>query len=144
MNRYVRIKTYLYILPEISGHRLQLKCIVGHFFLVPSLHREYYRTTYSTFITCITIIIIISREAAHKMKICLHSVCSPGSCRIFHYASGDWHCPSSNAELCTNTLVVWCQSKTSNLKFITAHFVSFPSAASQVNGLPVIPQRKVK
>ena len=37
-------KTYLYILPEISAHHLQLKCIGGHFVSVPSLHREYYRT----------------------------------------------------------------------------------------------------
>ena len=38
MNRYVCIKTYLYILPEISAHHLQLKCIGGHVFSVPSLH----------------------------------------------------------------------------------------------------------
>ena len=44
MNMYVCIKTYLYILPEISAHHLQLKCMGGHFFSVPSLHREYYRT----------------------------------------------------------------------------------------------------
>ena len=31
MNRYVCIKTHLYILPEISGHHLQLKCMGGHF-----------------------------------------------------------------------------------------------------------------
>ena len=30
MNRYVCIKTYLYILPEISAHHLQLKCMGGH------------------------------------------------------------------------------------------------------------------
>ena len=36
MNRYVCIKTYLYILPEISAHHLQLKCMGGHFFSVPS------------------------------------------------------------------------------------------------------------
>ena len=44
MNRYVCIKTYLYILAEISAHHLQLKCMGGHVFSVPSLHREYYRT----------------------------------------------------------------------------------------------------
>ena len=33
MNRYVCIKAYmLYILPEISAHHLQLKCMGGHFF----------------------------------------------------------------------------------------------------------------
>ena len=32
MNRYVCIKTYLYILPEISAHHLQLKCMGGLFF----------------------------------------------------------------------------------------------------------------
>ena len=35
MNRYVCIKTFLYILPEISAHHLQLKCMGGHFFSVP-------------------------------------------------------------------------------------------------------------
>ena len=43
-NRYVCIKTYLYILPEISSHHSQWKCMGGHFFSVPSLPREYYRT----------------------------------------------------------------------------------------------------
>ena len=36
------ILTYLYILPEISAYHLQLKCMGGHFFPGPSLHREYY------------------------------------------------------------------------------------------------------
>ena len=36
------IFTYLYILPEISAYHLQLKCMGGHFFSGPSLHREYY------------------------------------------------------------------------------------------------------
>ena len=31
MNRYVCIKTYLYILSEISAYHLQLKCMGGHF-----------------------------------------------------------------------------------------------------------------
>ena len=35
------ILTYLYILPEISAFHLQLKCMGGHFFSGPSLHREY-------------------------------------------------------------------------------------------------------
>ena len=32
MNRHVCIETYLHVLPEISPHHLQLKCIGGHFF----------------------------------------------------------------------------------------------------------------
>ena len=32
------------ILAEISTYHLQLKCMGGHFFPGPSLHREYYRT----------------------------------------------------------------------------------------------------
>ena len=40
--------TYLYILAEISACHLQLKCVGGHFFPGPSLHREYYRTVYCT------------------------------------------------------------------------------------------------
>ena len=32
MNRYVCIKIYMYIIPEISAHHLQLKCMGGHFF----------------------------------------------------------------------------------------------------------------
>ena len=35
---------YYSLLPEISAHHLQLKCMGGHFFPVPSLHREYYHT----------------------------------------------------------------------------------------------------
>ena len=42
MNRHVCIKTYLYILQEISGHHLQLKCMGSQLFSMPSLHREYY------------------------------------------------------------------------------------------------------
>ena len=34
------IFTYLCILPEISAYHLQLKCMGGHFFSGPSLHRE--------------------------------------------------------------------------------------------------------
>ena len=50
MIRYVCIKTYLYILPEISGHHLQLECIVGHLFSVPSLHKVRYYMYWSNFI----------------------------------------------------------------------------------------------
>ena len=32
MNRYECIKAYMYILPEIAAHHLQLKCMGGHFF----------------------------------------------------------------------------------------------------------------
>ena len=53
MNRYVCIKTYLYILPEISAHHLQLKCIDGHCFSVPSLHRKY----------------LVSSPAAHALNV---------------------------------------------------------------------------
>ena len=38
------ILTYMYILAEISAYHFQLKCMGGHFFSRPSLHREYYRT----------------------------------------------------------------------------------------------------
>ena len=41
---YIYILTYLYILAEISAYHFQLKCMGGHFFPGPSLHREYYRT----------------------------------------------------------------------------------------------------
>ena len=41
---YMFILTYLYISAEISAYHLQLKCMGGHFFSGPTLHREYYRT----------------------------------------------------------------------------------------------------
>ena len=57
MNRYVCIKTYLHILPEISAHHLQLKCMGCHFFSVPSLHVLMYVLCiyYNCRLTCIYI-----------------------------------------------------------------------------------------
>ena len=57
LNRYVCIKTYMYILPEISAHHLQLTYMGLHCFSVPSLHS-----------TLTTLIIPLITEYVHTTR----------------------------------------------------------------------------
>ena len=60
------IFTYLYILPEISAYHLQLKCMGGHFFSGPSLHREYGNIESTTVLSDIYIYIYSSIRLISK------------------------------------------------------------------------------
>ena len=65
MNRYVCIRTYMFILPEISAHRLQLKRMGGHvFFSVPPTNEASFATR--RFFTSTTIFSHLESVGSHK------------------------------------------------------------------------------
>ena len=77
------------ILSEISAHHFQLKRMGCHFFSVPSLHREYYRT--DNFITLQSKHLAVKRGV--RFYIYIRMLCTNSQrSGVYHHNNRNSHC----------------------------------------------------